>query len=86
MAAISSMMNLGAEMSRKLSSVGIHSAEELMAVGAKAAFARLKKVYPKVCLVHLYTLEGAIEHVEYNALSPAKRADLKAFSDSLKQK
>lgn len=84
MAAISSMMNLGAEMTRKLSSVGIHSAEELMAVGAKEAFARLKRLYPKVCLVHLYTLEGAIEHVEYNALSPEKKRELKDFSDSLK--
>jgi len=84
MAAISSMMNLGAEMTRKLSSVGIHSAEELMAVGSKEAYARLKKLYPKVCLVHLYTLEGAIEHVEYNALSAEKKAELRAFSDSLK--
>ncbi len=84
MAAISSMMNLGVEMSKKLAEVDIHSAEELMAVGAKAAFSRLKKRYPRVCLVHLYALEGAIEQVEYNALSAEKKAELRAFSDSLK--
>lgn len=84
MTVISSMMNLGAEMTRKLSSVGIHSAEELMAVDSREAYARLKRLYPKVCLVHLYTLEGAIEHVEYNALSAEKKAELRAFSDSLK--
>ncbi len=84
MASLTSMMNIGREMERKLKSVGIGSAEELMAVGAKEAFARLKEVYPKVCLVHLYVLEGAIGQTEYNALSKEKRQELKEFSDSLK--
>lgn len=84
MTEIASMMNLGSGMTRKLSSVGIRSAEELMAAGSKEAFARLKKRYPKVCLVHLYTLEGVIGHVEYNALSAEKKQELRAFSDSLK--
>ena len=81
---LTSMMNLGEEMERKLLSVGIGSAEELMAVGAKEAFSRLKARYPQVCLVHLYALEGAVEQVEFNALSDETKEDLKAFSDSLK--
>lgn len=81
---LTSMMNLGEEMERKLLSVGIGSAEELMAVGAKEAFSRLKARYPQVCLVHLYALEGAVEQVEFNALSAETKEDLKAFSDSLK--
>lgn len=85
MAELSSMMNLGPEMTRKLTSVGISSAEELMAVGSKEAYARLKPLYPNICLVHLYCLEGAIQNVEYNALSADKRQELKKFSDSLKQ-
>ncbi len=84
MAELSSMLNIGREMTNKLTSVGICSAEELMEVGAKEAFARLKAAYPKVCLVHLYVLEGAVEHTEYNALSKEKRQELKSFSDSLK--
>ena len=84
MAKLTSMMNIGKEMERKLVSVGIHSAEELMAVGAKPAYARLKAVYPNVCLVHLYTLEGAVSHTEYNGLSEEKKKELKQFSDTLK--
>ena len=42
MAGLLSMMNIGREMEKKLRSVGICSAEELMAVGAEEAFARLK--------------------------------------------
>ncbi len=40
--------------------------------------------YPQVCLVHLYTLEAAIRNVDFNCLSGNSKADLKAFSDSLK--
>lgn len=71
-------------MERKLSAVGITTAEELSEVGSKDAFLRLKIVFPEVCLVHLYTLEGAITDVDYNALSDETKADLKAFSDSIK--
>lgn len=84
MAELSSMMNLGKEMTRKLHSVGIFSAEELMAAGSKEAYARLKPLYPNICLVHLYCLEGAIQNVEYNFLSADTRKDLKAFCDTLK--
>ena len=84
MAELTSMMNLGREMDRKLRSVGIASAEELMAVGAKEAYRRLKVYYPNVCLVHLYCLEGAVSQTEYNCLSKEKRAELKALSDGLR--
>ena len=84
MAELASMMNLGKEMDRKLRSVGIDCAEELMAVGAKEAYRRLKTLYPNVCLVHLYCLEGAITQTEYNCLSKDKQRELREFSDSLK--
>lgn len=84
MAELTSMVNIGSEMSKKLVSVGIYTAEELIFVGAKQAFSRLKEAYPNVCLVHLYTLEGAITNTEYNSLSADKKKELKEFSDSLK--
>ncbi|MDE6132876.1 MAG: TfoX/Sxy family protein [Oscillospiraceae bacterium] len=80
------MMNIGSEMKKKLLSVGISTAEELIFTGSKEAFSRLKKNYPNVCLVHLYTLEGAITNTEYNSLSTDKKRELKEFSDSLKVK
>ncbi len=83
---LSTMKNIGKEMSRKLTAVGIRSPEELAAAGAKDAFFRLKTMYPNVCLVHLYALEGAIRDVDYNRLPDEVREDLKAFSDYLKGK
>ncbi len=81
---LTSMINIGKEMANKLKSVEIDCAEKLIEVGSKEAFFRLKTKYPQVCLVHLYTLEGAIQNVEFNCLPEETKADLKAFSDSLK--
>ncbi|MCI8870530.1 MAG: TfoX/Sxy family protein [Lawsonibacter sp.] len=83
MAELSSMRNIGREMTRKLASVGIGSPEKLRELGAKQAYFRLKEVYPQVCLVHLYVLEGAVCDLPYNGLPEDKKRELKAFSDFL---
>lgn len=84
MAELTSMCNIGKEMEKKLKSVGICSAEELLQAGSEEAFIRLKTSYPNVCLVHLYTLQGAIDDIEYNQLSDKVKSKLKSFSDSFK--
>lgn len=86
MADLTSIKNTGREMARKLAAAGIASPEELSRAGAKDAFSRLKTVYPNVCLVHLYALEGAVRGVDFNDLSPETTRDLKTFSDALKSK
>ncbi|MCH5193487.1 MAG: TfoX/Sxy family DNA transformation protein [Oscillospiraceae bacterium] len=85
MAHLTSMMNIGKEMEKKLNSVGIDCAEDLIEIGSKQAFVKLKEAYPQVCLVHLYTLEGAVTNTEFNNLSKEKKKELKEFSDSLKK-
>ena len=68
-------------MAKKLKAVGIDSSEKLIQIGSKQAFLQLKQEYPNVCLVHLYTLEGAICNTEFNCLSEEKKKELKEFSD-----
>ena len=85
MAELISMMNIGKEMAKKLDSVGIGSAEELVCSGAEQAFLKLKERYPNVCLVHLYALEGAVRNVEFNGLPEDRKKELKEFSDFLKR-
>ncbi|MBD5499280.1 MAG: TfoX/Sxy family protein [Lachnospiraceae bacterium] len=84
MTELTSMMNIGKEMEKKLKAVGIDSPEKLIAEGSKQAFLKLKETYPSVCLVHLYTLEGAIQNTEFNSLSEETKKELKEFSDFLK--
>lgn len=81
---LTSMKNIGKEMEKKLTTVGIDSSEELIRLGAKQAFLKLKEIYPKICLVHLYALEGAVENIEFNSLSENKKKELKEFSDFTK--
>lgn len=85
MTKLTSMVNIGREMEKKLLFVGIDSPEKLEEVGARQAFLQLKAAYPQVCLVHLYALEGAIQKIDFNRLSPEKKKELKAFSDSFKK-
>ena len=84
MSELTDMMNIGKEMAKKLKTVGIDSSEKLIQTGSKQAFLQLKQEYPNVCLVHLYTLEGAITNIEFNCLSEEKKKELKEFSDFLK--
>ena len=42
MAELSTLMNIGKEMERKLKTVGINTAEELMEAGSKEAFVKSK--------------------------------------------
>lgn len=84
MAELTTMRNIGKEIEKKLKAVGICSAEELTQMGSKEAFFRLKTRYPNVCLVHLYTLQGAVDNVEYNQLSDELKQDLKSFSDTFR--
>ena len=84
MAELTALRNIGKEMDRKLKSVDITTAEALKEVGSKEAFFKLKLRYPEVCLVHLYTLEGAVSDIEYNQLPADVKQDLKMFSDHLK--
>lgn len=53
-------------------------------LGSKETFFKLKQRFPEVCLVHLYTLEGAITDTNFNELSEETKKDLKEFSDEWK--
>ena len=84
MTELTAMRNIGKELERKLKIIGINSAEDLKKVGSKEAFFKLKMRFPEVCLVHLYTLEGAITDTDFNKLSEEIKKDLKELSDEWK--
>ena len=81
---LTSMLNIGKELERKLKLAGIENADALREIGSKEAFTRLKLRDPQVCLVHLYALEGAVSDTLYNQLTEDVKQNLKNFSDALK--
>ncbi len=82
MAAVTSL-GLGKTMEKKLHSVGIHSAEELVNIGSREAVFRLKAQYPNTCVVILYHLEAAIRGVEIKQLDGACKSELKAYFNKI---
>lgn len=46
MSELTSMINIGKEMEKKLTSIGIDSSQKLIETGAKQAFLKLKEIYP----------------------------------------
>ena len=82
MASVASL-GLGKTMEKKLRSVGIHSAEELLDTGSKQAVFRLKELYPNTCVVILYYLEAAIRGVDMKELDRTSKEELKAYFKQL---
>lgn len=82
MASVASL-GFGKTMEKKLHSVGIHSAEELIETGSKQAVFRLKEQYPGTCVVILYYLEAAIRGIEIKELDIASKAELKSYFKQL---
>lgn len=80
---LSKLPNIGKVMEKKLEEAGIHTPEELAAVGAKEAFLRVRLVDSGACINVLYGLEGAIEGVLDNHLPQEKKQELKEFFGSL---
>lgn len=76
-------LGFGRTMERKLQSVGIGSAEELMDIGSRQAVFRLKERYPGTCVVILYYLEAAIRGVDIKELDSVCKAELKAYFKQL---
>lgn len=84
MGELCAMRNIGSEMERKLNAVDIFTPQALASTGSKEAFFRIKSRYPEVCLVHLYTLQAAIDGVDIGGLPEAVKAELKKYSDNIK--
>jgi len=76
-------LGFGKTMEKKLHTVGIHSAEDLIDVGSKQAVFRLKTQYPNTCVVILYYLEAAIRGIDIKQLDNASKSELKAYFKQL---
>ena len=70
-------------MEKKLHSVGVHSAEELIEIGSRQAVFRLKEQYPNTCVVILYHLECAIRGIEIKQLDDNCKSELKSYFKQL---
>ncbi len=74
------MRNIGEKSSAWLAAVGIHSEDDLAAVGSVEAYRRVKAAFPdRASLNLLYALEGALLGLRWNELPLEIKDELKAM-------
>ena len=75
--------NVGKVLDELLNQIGVHSYDELSAMGSKQAFLKIREKDAGACLHMLYGLEGAIEGIKDSLLSVEVKNDLKDFYHAL---
>jgi len=84
MTSLKTLKNVGPKTIGWMQDVGIHTVEDLEALGAAAAYIRLKNAFPhKVSLNALWGLQGALLGIRWNQLPETMKADLLAQVEEL---
>jgi hypothetical protein len=82
---IESLPNIGPELAAQLQKIGISTSEELLRIGAVAAWQRLVRAGLRDCMNSLLALEGAIEGVRWQELPIERREELKLMAVGFSQ-
>ncbi|MEG0661060.1 MAG: TfoX/Sxy family protein [Anaerorhabdus sp.] len=79
MSELSKLPNIGKEIERQLIAVGISQPSELVKMGSKNAWLKIKAIDDSACINRLYALEGAILGMRWHDLPSDLKKDLKDF-------
>lgn len=71
--------NIGKVLEKNLNDIGVYTQEQLVEMGSKDAFIRIKMIDNGACLHKLYGIQGAIEGTRYTLLTQNTKQDLKQF-------
>jgi len=82
---IESLPNIGPELAAQLQKIGISTAEDLLRIGAVAAWQRLVRVGLRDCMNSLLALEGAIEGVRWQEVPVERKEELKMMAVGFSQ-
>ena len=85
MGELSKLPNIGKVVEKQLNDVGINTVDELINLGSKEAWLKIKEVDESACLNRLLALEGAIQNIRWHDLSDEDKQNLKDFYNLQKQ-
>jgi DNA transformation protein len=83
MSDLQKLPNIGKVVEGLLIDTGINTQEELLSIGSKEAFMRIRHKDPSACIRMLYGLEGAVEGIPDQLLSTVTKKELLEFYKSL---
>ncbi|WML37645.1 TfoX/Sxy family protein [Clostridium sp. OS1-26] len=84
MGELSALPNIGKTVEQQLNKVGIETIKQLIEIGSKQAWLRIKSIDDSACINRLYALEGAVEGIRWHNLSEEVKAELKEFYNTFK--
>ncbi|WP_295615782.1 TfoX/Sxy family protein [uncultured Methanobrevibacter sp.] len=79
MGELSKLPNIGKVLEKQLNDVGINTVDELINLGSKEAWLKIKEIDDSACLNRLMALEGAVQNIRWHNLSEEDKENLKAF-------
>ena len=85
MGELSKLPNIGKVVEKQLNEVGINTVDDLINIGSKEAWLKIKKIDESACINRLMALEGARQKIRWHNLSDDDKENLKEFYNSKKR-
>lgn len=79
MGELSKLLNIGKVVEEQLNQVGITTVDQLVDLGSKEAWLRIKAIDDSACINRLQGIEGAIQGVKKKDLPEEVKEDLREF-------
>ena len=79
MGELSKLPNIGNVLEKQLNDVGINTIEDLINLGSKETWLKIKEIDDSACLNRLMALEGAIQNIRWHNLSEEDKDNLRNF-------
>ena len=79
MGELSKLPNIGKVLEKQLNDVGINTNDDLINLGSKEAWLKIKEIDDSACLNRLMALEGAIQNIRWHNLSEEDKDNLRNF-------
>ena len=84
MGELSKLPNIGKVLEKQLNDVGINTIDDLINLGSKETWLKIKEIDDSACLNRLMALEGAIQNIRWHNLSEEDTDNLRNFYNSQK--
>ena len=85
MGRLSELPNIGKVLEKQLNDVGIMDDSDLIDLGSKESWLKIKEIDQTACLNKLMALEGAIQNIRWHNLSDADKENLREFYNLQKE-
>ena len=82
MGELSKLPNIGKVLEKQLNDVGINTIDDLVNLGSKETWLKIKEIDDSACLNRLMALEGAIQNIRWHNLSEEDKDNLRNFYNS----